>query len=102
MAGKSDVQIGYIRPELAADLAPLIDGGTVVRCKVSEVTGGAREKASLDVMAQDDSGGSRQRALPLRFAETCPCFPDDDSEPRRHCLAARLLGDGRGSESLPL
>ena len=45
----SDVQIGYINAELAAELAPHIDKGKPLLCEVAEVTGGTQGKEYLGV-----------------------------------------------------
>ena len=43
------VQIGYIGTELAAELAPVMDGGGGVEARVASVTGGTRTRPTLGV-----------------------------------------------------
>ena len=43
------VQIGYLHPDLAEEIAPYMDGGGKVSCQIAEVTGGSRGKSSHEV-----------------------------------------------------
>ena len=43
------LQIGYLNPDLAKEIAPHMDGGGKVSCQIAEVTGGARGKSSHEV-----------------------------------------------------
>jgi hypothetical protein len=42
-------QIGYVKPELADQLALILDEGGVVEARVTEVTGGTEDKPTLGV-----------------------------------------------------
>ena len=42
-------QIGYVNPELAAELAPLIDEGVPIEAQITEITGGTEEKPTQGV-----------------------------------------------------
>lgn len=42
-------QIGYVNPELAAEIAPLIDDGIPVEAQITEITGGFEEKPTRGV-----------------------------------------------------
>ena len=42
-------QVGYMNPELAKMLAPLLDAGGAVEARITEVTGGSAEKPTLGV-----------------------------------------------------
>ncbi len=42
-------QIGYVNPELADELAPLIDEGVPVEAQITEITGGFEEKPTRGV-----------------------------------------------------
>ena len=43
------VQIGYLGAEVAEELAPIIDRGGKVEARITEVTGGAKDKKALGV-----------------------------------------------------
>ena len=43
------VQIGYLGAEVAEELAPIIDRGGKVEAKITEVTGGTKDKEALGV-----------------------------------------------------
>lgn len=46
----SDVDhIGYIKKELAAELAPKMDKGTKITAKISEITGGTEDKKNIGI-----------------------------------------------------
>jgi hypothetical protein len=45
----SEVKIGYINSDLARDVAQWIDAGCRVSAKITEVTGGTKDKTSLGV-----------------------------------------------------
>ena len=42
-------QIGYIIPELADELAPLIDEGVPIEAQITDITGGTEEKPTQGV-----------------------------------------------------
>ena len=42
-------QIGYVNPELADELAPLIDEGVPVEAQITEITGGTEDKPTQGV-----------------------------------------------------
>ncbi|MBM3144616.1 MAG: hypothetical protein FJ010_06525 [Chloroflexi bacterium] len=42
-------QIGYVSPELADELAPLIDEGIPIEAQITEITGGAEGKPTRGV-----------------------------------------------------
>lgn len=42
-------QVGHINPELAGELAPLIDAGGVVQAQITEITGGTEDKPTRGV-----------------------------------------------------
>lgn len=42
-------QIGYVNPELAAELAPLIDEGVPVEAQITDITGGTEDKPTQGV-----------------------------------------------------
>lgn len=45
----ANVQIGYLKAEVAEEIARYIDKGDHVSCQITEVTGGGRGKSSLGV-----------------------------------------------------
>lgn len=42
-------QVGYVNPDLARELAPLIDAGGHVEARVTEITGGMEDKPTRGV-----------------------------------------------------
>ena len=42
-------QVGYVNPELADLLAPILDEGGVVRAQITEITGGSEDKPTRGV-----------------------------------------------------
>jgi hypothetical protein len=42
-------QIGYVNPELAGELAPLMDEGVPIEAQITEITGGTDEKPTRGV-----------------------------------------------------
>ena len=42
-------QIGYVNPELADELAPLIDEGVPVEAQITDITGGTEDKPTQGV-----------------------------------------------------
>jgi len=42
-------QVGYVNPELAELLAPVIDAGAAVQARITGITGGSEEKPTLGV-----------------------------------------------------
>jgi hypothetical protein len=45
----SEVQIGYLNSDIAGEIARHIDGGGIVKAKITEITGGTEKKKSLGV-----------------------------------------------------
>lgn len=45
----SEVQIGYLKAEVAEEIADYMDGGGVVEAQITEVTGGTRDKPTFGV-----------------------------------------------------
>jgi hypothetical protein len=45
----ADVQIGYLKADVAPEIARYMDKGGKVSCQITEVTGGNRGKSSLGV-----------------------------------------------------
>ena len=42
-------QIGYVNPELAREIAPIIDQGGGVEAKITDITGGTEDKPTQGV-----------------------------------------------------
>ena len=42
-------QVGYVNPELARELSPIIDQGIPVDARITDITGGSEEKPTLGV-----------------------------------------------------
>lgn len=42
-------QVGYVNPELAGELAPLLDEGVPVQAQITEVTGGTEDKPTRGI-----------------------------------------------------
>ncbi len=42
-------QVGYVNPELAQEIAPLIDQGTAVDARITNITGGSEERPTRGV-----------------------------------------------------
>lgn len=65
-------QVGFISKELAADLAPRIDNGTVYECYVESVTGGGDKVYGLNIkLIKKDSENKEQKKGSL-FAGIIP------------------------------
>lgn len=42
-------QVGYVNPDLAKELAPIIDAGGVVDARITDITGGTEDKPTQGV-----------------------------------------------------
>ncbi len=42
-------QVGYVNPELARELSPLLDQGVPVEARITDITGGSEEKPTRGV-----------------------------------------------------
>ncbi len=42
-------QIGYVNPELADELAPLLDEGVPIEAQITEITGGSQDKPTRGI-----------------------------------------------------
>jgi len=42
-------QVGYVNPELASELAPLIDEGVPIEAQITDITGGTEDKPTRGV-----------------------------------------------------
>lgn len=90
-----NLQIGFLRAQIARHLAPLIDGGAVYRARIEHVTGGpsggsgsASKHYGVNILVERETGSVRDAfALPLR------------SRADREALRAALIGSWQPHEA---